>query len=147
MKVHRLFGRWSETASLVPEWMWYAHMFLGAIAAIAFTLSFDVPLWVGLVAFVTATGSLTAGLFHPISAVCVALLGTALSMAACSFVIGGLLLTLVKHVFEENLALYASLAIGALVGLVGGIVSYRPFLVRVRSHGRSQPASTRPKKA
>lgn len=129
MKLHR----WSRTLDLVPEWMWWAHIVLSAVAALTLAVKFDLPTWLAITTFFAGTALLTAGLFHPISAVIVALLGGALCIGVSSIVLGALFALALRHLLDRDLALYASLGLGALAGLAIAIASYRPFLVRLRT--------------
>ncbi len=131
MRVHRAFGRWSGTAALVPEWMWWAHMLLAAVAAVALLVRFELPIWLGVLVFVLGTATLTVGLFHRVSAILVALLGTVVVMAASAVVLGALLSMLARKVFGDP-AVYACCGLGALIGLWIAVASYRPFLLDVR---------------
>lgn len=133
MKVHRTLGRWSETAGLVPEWMWWGHMFLAAIAAVALTLKFELPFWLGVVAFAIGTILLTAGLFHRVTAFVVAALGSLVAIGAGAIVFGSMFGVLLRKLFgESELLLWGSLGLGALVGAWIALASYRPLLRRLR---------------
>lgn len=131
MRVHRAFGRWSGTAALVPEWMWWAHMFLAAIAAVVLLVTFELPMWLGFLVFVLGTATLTVGLFHRVSAILVALLGTVVAIATSALVFGAFLSMLARRAFGDP-ALYVCCGLGALIGLWIAVASYRPFLRNVR---------------
>ena len=139
MKVHRVLGRWSANADLVPDWMGWAHMFLAAVFALAVTLKFDLPFWVGILTFIAGTVLLTLGLFHRWSAIAVAALGSLVAIGASTIVLGALFHFVVRRVLGDgDPGLYASLAAGAIVGGYASIASYRPFLRRLREPSGSK---------
>jgi hypothetical protein len=132
MKLHRTFSRWSATAELVPEWMWYAHFVLAAVGAIAVAWKFELPLWVGVALFVVGTALLTLGLFHRVTVWLVAALGSVVAIAVMTLMIGGLLTALLPPTIAVGL--------GALTGAWCAFVSYRPLIRRLRQPSGSNAA-------
>jgi hypothetical protein len=121
-------------SDVVPEWVWWAHTFVGFGAALAVTVWLDAPIWLAFVGGAVLTTALMLALRRPSTVWIAAVLGGLMIVATSAFV-GALVFTaLLVRVFGKFEASFAvSAAIGALGGVAIAVSSYRPLIARVRS--------------